>query len=89
MTIRNIPKLTVALGFLLLILAYMLPPESLESVLGSALRPLGLVTIFINPVLGLIGSGVSLFQKQWLYLVLNIVILASFILLMSVGSVFQ
>ncbi|MDO0826044.1 hypothetical protein [Desulfosporosinus nitroreducens] len=82
---RNTPKLTVVLGIVLLIIAYLIPYDSLESLLGQGLRPLGLVSLFINPVLGIIGGIFSFLKKQWLYLILNIVIIFSFFVIMAIG----
>ena len=85
MNSNNIPKISVVLGVVLLIIAYLIPHDSMEFLLGEGLRPLGLVSLFINPVLGIIGGIFSFMKKQWLYIILNIVIILSFFILMSVG----
>lgn len=83
MKVKIIPKLTLILGIVLLSLAYIIPNDSLESVLGQGLRPIGLVSLFINPVLGIIGSGFSIYKKQWLFLVLNIIMIFTFFLIIA------
>ena len=83
MKVKIIPKLTLILGIVLLSLAYIIPNDSLESVLGQGPRPVGIVSIFINPVLGIIGSGFSIYKKQWLFLVLNIIMIFTFFLIIA------
>lgn len=89
MKIKNIPKLTVILGVILLIIAYLIPYDSLEFILGQGLRPLGLVSLYINPILGIIGFVFSVYNKQWLYLVFNIVLILSFFAIMIIGYSFR
>ena len=85
---RNTPKLTIILGIVLLIIASLIPYDSLESLLGQGLRPLGLVSLFINPILGIIGGILSFLKKQWSYLILNTVIIFSFFIIMAIGYSF-
>lgn len=84
MIVKNIPKTTILLGILLLIIASIIPYNSLESIVGQGPRPVGIVSLFINPVLGLIGSGVSIYKKQWLFLFLNILLIFTFYLLIAI-----
>ncbi|MBS4537105.1 hypothetical protein GOQ27_01445 [Clostridium sp. D2Q-11] len=83
MKAKIIPKLTVIVGILLLIIAYIIPYDSLESIVGQGPRPIGLVSIFINPILGIIGSGFSIYKKQWLYLLLNIILIFTFFVIIA------
>lgn len=62
--LKNVSKLTVVLGLTLLIIAYLIPHNSLEFLLGQGLRPLGLVSLFINPVLGIIGGIISFIKNN-------------------------
>lgn len=84
MQTRMIAKLTVIIGVLLLIIAYIIPYDSLESIVGSGLRPVGLVSIFINPILGVIGCAFSIYNKQWLLLVLNVLLLLTFFVMIGI-----
>lgn len=77
-------KLTVIIGVFLLIIAYIIPYDSLESILGRGLRPVGLVSLFINPILGVIGCGFSIYHKQWLFLLLNIVLIFTFLIMIEI-----
>lgn len=85
MSRNNISKLTFILGIVLMIIAYLIPHDSMEFLLGQGLRPLGLISLFINPILGIIGSVFSFIKKQWLYFLLNIIIIFSFFIIMYVG----
>lgn len=85
MNMERIPKLTVILGIIGVIIAYIIPYNSLEIILGKGLRPLGLVSLYINPILGIIGSIFSIIKKQWLFLILNIILIFTFFILMGIG----
>ncbi|MBS4537547.1 hypothetical protein GOQ27_03680 [Clostridium sp. D2Q-11] len=84
----RIPKITVMLGIISFIIAYIVPYDGLEVILGPALRPLGFVTLYLNPILGIVGSGFSIYKKQWLYLLLNIVLIFSFFIILVIGYEF-
>lgn len=84
MTAKNIPKTTILLGIILLIIAFIIPYDSLESLIGQGPRPVGIVSLFVNSVLGLIGSGVSIYKKQWLFLLLNIILMFTFYILTAI-----
>lgn len=83
MKAKRIPRLTFITGIILLILAYIIPYDSLESIVGQGPRPIGIVSIFINPILGLIGSGFSIYKKQWLFLILNIILIFTFFIIIG------
>lgn len=83
MQTRMMAKLTVIIGVLLLIIAYIIPYDSLEGILGQGLRPVGLISIFINPILGVIGCAFSIYHKQWLLLVLNAILIFTFFIMIG------
>ena len=83
MKAKRIPRLTFMTGIILLIIAYIIPYDSLESIVGQGPRPIGIVSIFINPILGLIGSGFSIYKKQWLFLILNIILIFTFFIIIG------
>lgn len=89
MKVERIPKFTLTIGIISLVAAYIIPPDSLKSILGQGLRPMGLVSIFINPVLGIIGSGFSIYKKQWLFLILNLIMIFTFFVIMLIGYAFK
>lgn len=47
MNIKIIPKITFTLGVLLLIIAYIIPYDSLESIVGQGPRPVGISSIVV------------------------------------------
>ncbi|MFR1138245.1 MAG: hypothetical protein ACLSDN_04555, partial [Anaerococcus vaginalis] len=60
------------LGIVIWVVAIFLPVDSLEFVLGNGLRPLGLATIFICPILGIIGMLFSIKNRNIILSFLNI-----------------
>lgn len=81
---EKIPKITFIFGILLLLLSFFIPYRSLEFILGEGLRPLGLVSIFINPILGILGLIFSLITKKWLFAFLNLLLIFNFFIIMSI-----
>jgi len=82
---KNISKVTFVLSLIFIVIGYILPYDSLEFIFGQGLRPLGLVSLYINPILGLIGVLYSVINKQWIFLVLNIISIFSFFIIMYIG----
>lgn len=83
MKTKIIPKLTLIIGIFLLIIAFIIPYDSLENLVGQGPRPIGIVSIFINPILGVIGSIFSIYKRQWLFLLLNIILIFSFYVIIA------
>ncbi len=54
--------------------------------IGSQLKPLGLSTIFLCPILGIIGLIFSLKRKSILFSILNLVLILSFPITMFLGN---
>ena len=65
-----------------------LPVDSLEFILGNGLRPLGLATIFICPILGIIGMLFSIKNRNIILSFLNIFLILAFPITMSIGYYF-
>lgn len=82
MNTDKLPKISFLLGLSLLFISYFIPYDSMEFILGEGLRPFGLVSIFINPILGIIGVVSSFIRKNWLYLGLNTLLIFSFFISM-------
>lgn len=85
MKLRKIPAFTFWLGIVLLIISMVVPYNAFEFILGEGIRPVGLVTIIINPTLGAIGAVLSIATKRWGYLILNIVLFFNFFIIMTIG----
>ena len=76
------------LGIVIWVVAIFLPVDSLEFVLGNELRPLGLATIFICPILGIIGMLFSIKNRNIILSFLNIFLILAFPITMSIGYYF-
>ena len=76
------------LGIVIWVVAIFLPVDSLEFALGNGLRPLGLATIFICPILGIIGMLFSIKNRNIILSFLNIFLILAFPITMSIGYYF-
>lgn len=76
------------LGIVIWVVAIFLPVDSLEFVLGNGLRSLGLATIFICPILGIIGMLFSIKNRNIILSFLNIFLILAFPITMSIGYYF-
>ena len=76
------------LGIVIWVVAMFLPVDSLEFVLGNGLRPLGFATIFICPILGIIGMLFSIKNRNIILSFLNIFLILAFPITMSIGYYF-
>ena len=75
-------------GIVIWVVAIFLPVDSLEFVLGNGLRPLGLATIFICPILGIFGMLFSIKNRNIILSFLNIFLILAFPITMSIGYYF-
>lgn len=85
---RQIEVPIFILGIVIWVVAIFLPVDSLEFVLGNGLRPLGLATIFICPILGIIGMLFSIKNRNIILSFLNIFLILAFPITMSIGYYF-
>lgn len=76
------------LGIVIWVVAIFLPVDSLEFVLGNGLRPLGLATIFICPILGIIGMLFSIKNRNIILSFLSIFLILAFPITMGIGYYF-
>ncbi len=81
-TTRNnkVHQWTFFLGLALLALSYI----GRYGAFG-ALRPMGLTTIFICPILGLVGLGFSIRNRSLVFGILNFIQIFSFFIVMWIG----
>ena len=85
---RQVEVPIFSLGIVIWVVAIFLPVDSLEFVLGNELRPLGLATIFICPILGIIGMLFSIKNRNIILSFLNIFLILAFPITMSIGYYF-
>ncbi|WP_347298426.1 hypothetical protein [Dolosigranulum savutiense] len=94
MKVKQLPKICFWLGIVVFIVAVILPEDSFQmvSVLGKVmgeLKPVGLATIFLLPIIGIVGVISSIMDKSVLYGILNGTLILSFPLMMVVSNVVQ
>lgn len=81
---KNKSLWTLIIGVACLVIAFIL--KDFEFGFLGNLKPIGFVTIYICPILGIIGIVFSLIEKSVAKALLNFLLLLSFPLLMVVGN---
>ena len=81
---KNKSLWTLIIGIVCLVIAFIL--KDFEFGFLGNLRPIGFVTIYICPILGIIGIVLALIEKSVARALLNFLLLLSFPLLMVVGN---
>lgn len=81
---KNKSMWTLIIGVVCLVVAFIL--KDFEFGFLGNLRPIGFVTIYICPILGIIGIVFSLIEKSVVRALLNFLLLLSFPILMIVGN---
>ena len=81
---KNKSVWTLIIGVVCLVIAFIL--KDFEFGFLGNLRPIGFVTIYICPILGVIGIVLALIEKSVARALLNFLLLLSFPLLMIVGN---
>ncbi|EPV51276.1 hypothetical protein EA456_02520 [Streptococcus dysgalactiae subsp. dysgalactiae] len=82
----KIEKYTFVMGVIVFIVSYNLPINMLNRF--TELKPLGLSTFFICPILGIIGLIFSFKRKSILFSILNLILILSFSITMFLGNLF-
>ena len=81
---KNKSMWTLIIGVVCLVVAFIL--KDFEFGFLGNLRPIGFVTIYICPILGVIGIVLALIEKSVARALLNFLLVLSFPLLMIVGN---
>lgn len=81
---KNKSLWTLIIGVVCLVVAFIL--KDFEFGFLGNLKPIGFVTIYICPILGIIGIVLALIEKSVARALLNFLLLLSFPLLMIVGN---
>ena len=79
----TIPVITVIAAFVLLSISLFLPADMFRPM--SNLAPVGPVSLFICPLLGVAGLIVSLMQKKWKWVLANVSVILAFLIVMLAG----
>ena len=69
----NLSKKIFLLGLVLFVISYLLPVDIFQSY--TNLRPTGLTSMFVCPIVGLIGLIFGVREKDGLFIVLNIMLI--------------
>lgn len=77
---KNLEKVSLALGLLALLVSWIFKDAWIGHV-----RPLGFTSLYICPLLGLLGVFASIRNKNLVFGLLNLVLIGSFFLIMSLG----
>ena len=80
---KNISKKFFLLGLVIFLISYLLPIDIFESY--TSLRPTGLTSMFVCPIIGLIGLIFGVKEKDRLFIVLNIMLILLLPIAMFVG----
>lgn len=80
---ENLSKKMFLIGFVIFMISYLLPIDIFESY--TSLRPTGLTSMFVCPIIGLIGLIFGVKEKDRLFIVLNIMLILLLPIAMFVG----
>ncbi|MDU3805040.1 MAG: hypothetical protein E7G57_02390 [Finegoldia magna] len=83
---KNKSLWTLIIGVVCLVIAFIL--KDFEFGFLGNLRPIGFVTIYICPILGIIGIVFSLIEKSVAKALLNFLLVLAFPIIMLAGHVF-
>ena len=80
---ENLSKKIFLLGLVIFVISYLLPVDIFYSC--TSLRPTGLTSMFVCPIIGLIGLIFGVKEKYRLFIVLNIMLILLLPIAMFVG----
>ena len=80
---ENLSKKIFLLGLVIFMISYLLPVDISQSY--TSLRPTGLTSMFVCPIIGLIGLIFGLKEKDRLFIVFNIMLILLLLIAMFVG----
>lgn len=83
---KNKSVWTLIIGVVCLVIAFIL--KDFEFGFLGNLRPIGFVTIYICPILGVIGIVLALIEKSVARALLNFLLVLAFPIVMIVGNLF-
>lgn len=75
---KNLQLYTFLLGCFLIVVAYFAPTDPFPTI-----KPMGIATIFVAPVLGILGIVFSLINKKYRYIIPNVLLVLSFFIIMN------
>ena len=79
----NLSKKMFLIGLVIFVISYLLPVDIFESY--TSLRPTGLTSMFVCPIIGLIGLIFGVKEKDKLFIILNLLLILLLPISMFVG----
>ena len=76
-------RLTFLIGLVPLLIAYFLPASIID--LFPNIKPMGIATLIICPLLGILGIIFAIREKSLVFALLNGLLILSFPIVMSIG----
>ena len=70
---KSLSKKIFLLGLVIFVISYLLPIDIFESY--TSLRPTGLTSMFVCPIIGLVGLIFGIREKDRLFIVLNLLLI--------------
>lgn len=70
---KSLSKKIFLLGLVIFVISYLLPIDIFESY--TSLRPTGLTSMFVCPIIGLVGLIFGIKEKDRLFIVLNLLLI--------------
>ena len=80
---QKLSKKIFLLGLVIFVISYLLPVDIFQNY--TNLRPTGLTSMFVCPIIGLIGLILGVKEKDRLFIVLNIMLILLLPIAMFVG----
>lgn len=80
---NKISMLIFMIGLLVLIISYFIPTNTFEAYIN--LRPMGMSTLIICPILGIGGVLFAIREKSLVYALANILLILAFPIVMFIG----
>ena len=80
---ENLSKKIFLLGLVIFVISYLLPVDVFEGF--TSLRPAGLTSMFVCPIVGLIGLIFGIKDKDKLFIILNLLLILLLPISMFVG----
>lgn len=80
---QKLSKKIFLLGLVIFVISYLLPVDIFQSY--TSLRPTGLTSMFVCPIIGLIGLMFGVKEKDRLFMALNVLLILLLPIAMLVG----
>lgn len=80
--LEKIHKMTVVVGVLMIVASLFFPADPL-----AEMRPVDYATIYAAPILGIVGIISSFIQKQYRWMIPNLLLILSFFIAMAMAFI--